>query len=690
MHDAVVEHSIVGDRSRDNADPAAILPGVSDDGKHDLLVARDTVDAHLHAMGCELRQDAENRVQIHHRTAQDLHVLRVCGHDRIESESGDAEVTNPVRGGDVNVARVAIENHIACCTNFARDTEDCREVVAGSEGEDSENPAPEVELSNGEVDGAIASADNDAIVSSDGTLGGDARQITWTRAGVDVDARSARDQILLDLACMPLRFSSAGRRVVQELQMHFHPYVARMRAMKSLRTLFIVIALTIACKPYAESRTAEADPAPAARPAEVPIPPTVNAVRRTPVVVVAHNVLPSVVNIQTEATIRQRAVDPSFDPFGFFAGRERSYTSQALGSGFIWSSDGIIVTNNHVVEGASRITVNFQDGSQVAAKLIGVDPDSDLAVLRVDSKNLIAAPIGTSSDLLIGESVVAVGNPFGLSGTVTTGVVSALGRSVTSKEAGRTFTDFIQTDASINPGNSGGPLLNIEGKVIGINTAIYAQAQGIGFAIPVDRAKKVIQDLLRYGQVHSAWIGAVTATLTPEEAKRLGIHTARGALVARVFSGSPAQTAGLKPGDIITSVDGRPVDSREAFSTLTATAAAGQPISLAINREGSPRTLQVQTGEPPAGLGLRILEEVAGLRVADQSGSVVIDAVVRGSRSQNIGLASGDVIVGANGVEVHSTRELNDELVKAAERSSIVLSVARDRYVYNLTFPMGT
>ena len=459
--------------------------------------------------------------------------------------------------------------------------------------------------------------------------------------------------------------------------------------MKSLRTLFIVIALAIACKPFAESRAVESEQPAVPRPVEAPIPPTVSAARRSPVAVVAHNVLPSVVNIQTEATIRQRAVDPFYDPFGFFGGRERSYTSQALGSGFVWSNDGIIVTNNHVVEGASRITVNFQDGSQVAARLIGVDPDSDLAVLRVDSKGLTAAAIGTSSDLLIGETVVAVGNPFGLSGTVTTGVVSALGRSVPSKEAGRTFTDFIQTDASINPGNSGGPLLNIEGRVIGINTAIYAQAQGIGFAIPVDRARKVIQDLLRYGQVHSAWIGAVTATLTPEEAKRLGIHTARGALVARVFSGSPAQMAGLKPGDIITSVGGRPIDSREAFSTYTATAAAGQPVSLAITREGSPRTLQVRAGEPPSGLGLRILEEVAGLRVADQSRSVVINDVVRGSRSQSIGLAPGDVIVGVNGVEVHSTRELNDELSKAAERSSIVLSVARDRYIYNLTFPMG-
>jgi serine protease Do len=282
------------------------------------------------------------------------------------------------------------------------------------------------------------------------------------------------------------------------------------------RTVFLLFALGIACKPAAESQ-----PARRAQPAQT-IPPTVSAARRTPVVVVAHNVLPSVVNIQTEATIRRR-VDPFFDPFGFFGGgRDRSYTSQSLGSGFVWSSDGIIVTNNHVVEGASTITVNFNDGTRLAAKLIGVDPDSDLAVLRVEGKKLAAAPIGTSSDLMIGETVIAVGNPFGLSGTVTTGVLSALGRSVPSEAQGRTYTDFLQTDASINPGNSGGPLLNIEGKVIGINVAIYAQAQGIGFAIPVDRAKKVIQDLLQYGEVHAAWIGAVTATLTPEEARRRG------------------------------------------------------------------------------------------------------------------------------------------------------------------------
>ena len=445
----------------------------------------------------------------------------------------------------------------------------------------------------------------------------------------------------------------------------------------------LVLLFVLACKPAAESQPIQP------RQTAPTIPQTVSAARRTPIVVVAHNVLPAVVNIQTEATIRRRAVDPFFDPFGFFGGRERAYTSQSLGSGFVWSSDGIIVTNNHVVEGASRITVNFNNGTQMAAKLIGVDPDSDLAVLRVDAKKLPSAPIGVSSDLMIGESVVAVGNPFGLSGTVTTGVVSALGRSVPSQDQSRTFTDFIQTDASINPGNSGGPLLNIEGKVIGINVAIYQNAQGIGFAIPVDRARKVIQDLLRYGEVHAAWIGAVTATLTPEEAKRLGHSAQRGALVVRVFADSPAQRAGIRAGDVITAVAGRPVDSRESFTTYTATLNTGQSVNLSVVRNGASRTIPVRPQDPPVNLGLRILEEISGVRVADERRAVVIDEVLNGTRSAEIGLAQGDLIVAVNGVEITSTRELNTELIRGADRSSIVLSVARGRYVYNVTFPMG-
>ncbi|HYK03996.1 MAG TPA: trypsin-like peptidase domain-containing protein [Thermoanaerobaculia bacterium] len=453
--------------------------------------------------------------------------------------------------------------------------------------------------------------------------------------------------------------------------------------MKKLGSFIVLFVIAIGCgKPEVASQPARQNAVPT-------IPPTVSASRRTPIVVVAHDVLPSVVNIQTEATIRRRGTDPFTDPFGFFGGRERSFTSQSLGSGFVWSSDGIIVTNNHVVEGASRITVNLQDGRQLPAKLLGVDPDSDLAVLRVDDRKLTAAPIGTSSDILIGESVIAVGNPFGLSGTVTTGVISALGRSVPSQDQTRTFTDFIQTDASINPGNSGGPLLNIEGKVIGINVAIYAQAQGIGFAIPVDRAKKVIEDLLQYGEVHSAWVGAVTATLTPEEARRLDLKTQRGAVVVRVFADSPAAAAGLKPGDVITAVGGKPVDSREAFSTATATLASGATVAVTVDRGGSTRTVNLRAGDPPAALGLRILEEVAGLRVADENRSVVIDQVIPDSRAADIGLAPGDVIAYANGNEVSSTRALNTELIHSAERSSFVLSVQRGRYIYTLTFPMG-
>ena len=434
----------------------------------------------------------------------------------------------------------------------------------------------------------------------------------------------------------------------------------------------------------------------AAQAADVRVPQSQSEVRLSfaPVVKMA---APAVVNIYTSRVVQaRRRMSPLFnDPFfrRFFdvpnLPQVEEQVQNALGSGVIVQANGIIVTNNHVVEGASRITVNTQDGRQLAATLLGVDPDSDLAVLRVDAKNLPAAPIGASADLMIGETVVAVGNPFGLSGTVTTGVVSALGRSVPSQEEGRTFTDFIQTDASINPGNSGGPLLNIEGKVIGINVAIYAQGQGIGFAIPVDRARKVIQDLLRYGEVHQAWIGAVTATLTPEESRRLGLETQRGAVVVRVFSNSPGEAAGLRSGDVITAVGDRPIDSREAFSTATATAAPGQTITLTVDRSGSSRTIQIRATDPPNALGLRILEEVAGLRVADERRSVVIDEVLSRSRAAEIGLSPGDVIVGVNGTQISSTRELNTQLVSGAERSSIVLSVARGRFVYNLTFPMG-
>ncbi|MEO8216626.1 MAG: trypsin-like peptidase domain-containing protein [Acidobacteriota bacterium] len=451
-----------------------------------------------------------------------------------------------------------------------------------------------------------------------------------------------------------------------------------------LQALLILLTATMACNQTAAPPASQAPPSSRGS-SKGTIPPSVSTNRRTPVVLAVHNVLPSVVNIQTEATMKRQSADPFF---GFFGPQE--YQTQALGSGFVWSSDGIIVTNAHVIEGASRITVNLQDGSQLPAQVIGVDADSDLAVLRVKAQNLTASPVGSSADLLIGEPVIAVGNPFGLSGTVTTGVVSALGRSVPSKEQGRTFTDFIQTDASINPGNSGGPLLNIDGRVIGINTAIFANAQGIGFAIPVDRARKIITDLLRFGAVHQSWIGAATSTLTPEEARRQGIRASRGALVTRIFSGSPAQRSGLQPGDVIVSIGGSPVESREAMGTYLSTASAGQPLQLGVIRGGGRQNLTLVPTEPTSNQGLRILSDISGITVAGSRGRIVVSDVARGSRAADIGIEPGDLIVGVDGVEVSSTDDLNTQIVRAADRSSVVLYIARGQYIYTLTFPMGT
>jgi len=222
---------------------------------------------------------------------------------------------------------------------------------------------------------------------------------------------------------------------------------------------------------------------------------TPQSARRTPLVSVVEKISPAVVNISAQSTVRE--ADPFFGIFGL--GTERQ--AQSLGSGFIVDRNGIVVTNAHVVEGASRVTVTLLDGRELEADLLGSDRDADIAVLKVKATNLPALPLGRSSDLMIGETVIAIGNPFGLSNTVTTGVLSAVGRTVPSERGERLFTDFLQTDASINPGNSGGPLVNVGGDVIGINSAIISGATGIGFAIPADRVRRVVDDLLRFGEL---------------------------------------------------------------------------------------------------------------------------------------------------------------------------------------------
>jgi Do/DeqQ family serine protease len=328
--------------------------------------------------------------------------------------------------------------------------------------------------------------------------------------------------------------------------------------------------------------------------------PETDPVRRSLVVEATEHLSPAVVNISAEQTVVQQSPfrgqpDPFFDQFfrDFFDSRPRRSTRTSLGSGFIVNADGTILTNSHVIMRGAKVTVTLVDGREFEAKLVGADADSDLAVLRISAgEPLPTAPLGTSSDLLIGETVIAIGNPFGLSHTVTTGVVSATGRSLHGED--RTYTDYVQTDASINPGNSGGPLSNIRGEVIGVNAAIYGKAQGIGFAIPIDRAKRVLRELVSYGEVKRTWIGVFTQELTPELAHHFGVK--KGVIVATVEPKSPAADAGLVRGDVVLKLDGREVASPDEFEGRIADHQIGDDIKLTISgdEDGTIRDVTVR------------------------------------------------------------------------------------------------
>jgi serine protease Do len=422
-----------------------------------------------------------------------------------------------------------------------------------------------------------------------------------------------------------------------------------------------------------------AAPPPAARRAS-PSPPAAG-IRRTPVVAVAEKVSPAVVNIAAESIVRE--ADPFFG--GIFTPRRRA---QSLGSGLIIEPTGIVLTNAHVVEGASRIVVTLRDGRELEADLLGSDRDADLAVLKVAARNLPAVSLGRSSDLLIGETVVAIGNPFGLSHTVTMGVLSAVGRTVPSESGERLFTDFLQTDASINPGNSGGPLVNILGEVIGINTAIVSGANGIGFAIPADRAQRVVADLLRYGELRPAWSGARLLTVDAELARRYQLSVRHGALVYKVYPGSPAASAGLQEKDIIVAAGGHPVSTREDVITALYTVPADSPIQLDVRRGGRALRVTLRTAPPPRGIGLSVLERSIGLVVGGGRGELAVQRVVRGSAAERRGLEAGDVILGANGQRVGSADDLGREVLRAMDRGSLLLAVQRGAFVYNLDFAL--
>ena len=416
--------------------------------------------------------------------------------------------------------------------------------------------------------------------------------------------------------------------------------------------------------------------------------------RRSLVVQAVEKASPAVVNVSTEQIVEQRGSpfpfpqDPFFEEFfrDFVDPRPRRFKTTSLGSGVIVAADGTIMTNVHVIQRASRIHVTLLDQREFDAKLVGADADADIAVLRIKAGgDLPHIPFGTSADLMIGETVIAIGNPFGLSHTVTTGVVSAVGRSLRDED--RTYTDFIQTDASINPGNSGGPLLNIKGELVGIDTAIYGKAQGIGFAIPVDRARRVMKDLVSYGEVHHAWIGLVVQNLSPELAEHFGVR--RGVVVAAVESKSPAEAAGLARGDAITKVDGREVASRDEFEQRIEDHAEGDGVTLTLRRDGRDEDVRLAAAAFPVARADELAWQLLGLEaVADDEG-LVVRRVRSGSPAARIGVQKGDRLLGLGGTPLRSVAELRRKMVEVRAARSILLSVGRGPYQYNVNVPLA-
>ncbi|WP_415896723.1 S1C family serine protease [Neptuniibacter sp. QD72_48] len=313
---------------------------------------------------------------------------------------------------------------------------------------------------------------------------------------------------------------------------------------------------------------------------------------------------PAVVNIYTQTVVRQN-VHPLFnDPFfrNFFDSDsipQRERVQSSLGSGVILSSQGYIVTNNHVISGADSIIVALKDGREAAAEVIGTDPETDLAVLKVTLDNLPSITLGQTENYRVGDVVLAIGNPFGVGQTVTMGIISATGRNSVGLN---TYEDFIQTDAAINPGNSGGALIDAFGNLIGINTAIFSKSggsQGIGFAIPSDLTKQVMQDLIQHGRVVRGWLGIEIQELTPSLAESFGLKKLQGLIIAGVFRNGPAHIAGLQPGDVMLTINDNPILDGRKSMTQIARLRPGQVVTVKVLREGKELSFDAEIGERP-------------------------------------------------------------------------------------------
>lgn len=415
--------------------------------------------------------------------------------------------------------------------------------------------------------------------------------------------------------------------------------------------------------------------------------------RRTPVVLAVQAVAPAVVNI-TSARVEEREVNPLgglFDPGmispllrDFFGPQgKRRVTRTSLGSGVIIDgAQGLVLTNAHVIAGATEITARLLDGRQFQAELVGADPDFDLAVLRLaEGRDLPEVPMGTSADLFMGETLIAIGNPFGFSHTVTTGVLSAMGRTVRTEQG--TFTDFLQTDAAINPGNSGGPLLNLRGQLIGVNTAIQQGAEGIGFAIPIDKARRVVAELLDHGFVSHVWLGLWGQDVDQATAGYFGLPVARGMLVTAVEPGSPGAGAGIVPGDVVLRLGDYDVQDKDHYLQLLRNRTRGENVTLSLLREGRAEQVQARTVPLPAEAALAMAWQRWGLRLGPAAGpGVQVGAVRPGSPAAALGLAPGDVLARVGGVRLAGPADLAGAFARYRMRNSLMLVVWRAGRAY--------
>jgi len=469
----------------------------------------------------------------------------------------------------------------------------------------------------------------------------------------------------------------------------------------------------------------EAEQAPAES-SSVPTPPPVGAVLPD-FSALAQQLSPSVVNISSTQEMKRRGPQEQMEPgpegegeapggpggpggqgdpfhefFGpferFFGPRQRPFRTKSLGSGFVIDEEGYILTNNHVVENADEIIVRLSTGAEHQAKVVGRDPKTDLALIEIEGEvDLQPVQLGDSANLRVGQWVLAIGNPFGLENTLTAGIVSAKGRHINQGP----YDDFIQTDAAINPGNSGGPLLDVQGRVVGVNTAIFSRGGGnigIGFAIPIDIAKEIVPQLKERGRVTRGWLGVMIQKVTPDIAESLGLDEAKGALVAEVVKDGPAKTAGLQQGDVIVQYDGKAVNDSAELPLLVARTPVGTSVDVVVIRGGERSTIKVEIGEledetmaeagtessEDLGLDLQTLTSdlADNLGLGKDVHGVVVTAVDPEGSAAEAGLRRGDVIVEVNRKPVKDVAEFRTALKDGKGKSVLFLVRRGDNTIF--------